>query len=70
MTGRRFTKLDDELMGLGLPLRLVALYGKLAFHAGEDGQCYPSKWATLAKEIGLKRGKDTGPQVYQSPAPA
>ncbi len=48
----RFTKSSDLLIGLGLPPRLVLLYGKLAWHAGADGLCYP-KHATLAREIGL-----------------
>ena len=48
----RFTKSNDQLIGLGLPPRLVLLYGKLAFHAGKDGRCYPTH-ETLAGEIGL-----------------
>jgi hypothetical protein len=53
----RFTKVSDELVALGLPIRLAMLYGKLAFHAGADGRCFPT-WATLAKEIGLKKTED------------
>ena len=52
--GERFTKVDDELVKLGLPPRLVMLYGRLAYHAGTDGKCYPTH-ATLAREVGLKR---------------
>jgi hypothetical protein len=52
MSQDRFTKAYDQLIALGLPPRLVLLYGKLAFHAGADGRCFP-KWATLAKEIGV-----------------
>jgi hypothetical protein len=50
--GDRFTKVDDELVALGLPPRLVMLYGRIVYHAGEDGLCYPTH-KTLAKEIGL-----------------
>ena len=50
----RFTKSSDLLIGLGLPPRLVLLYGKLAWHAGADGLCYPKMPATLAEESGLK----------------
>src|SRR5262245_56767439 len=50
----RFTKVYDELIGLGLPPRLVMLYGRLAYHAGADGKCFP-KHSTLAKEIGLRK---------------
>jgi hypothetical protein len=49
----RFTKAYDQLITLGLSPRLVLLYGKLAFHAGADGKCYPT-WKTLAREIGVK----------------
>jgi hypothetical protein len=49
----RFTKVYDELIGLGLHPRLALLYGKLAFHAGADGKCHP-KHSTLAQEVGLK----------------
>jgi hypothetical protein len=48
----RFTKVYDELIALGLSPRLVLLYGRLVYHAGKDGKCYP-KQSTLAKEIGL-----------------
>jgi hypothetical protein len=48
----RFTKANDDLIGLGLPPRLVLLYGKLAYHA-KSGKCIP-KHSTLAREIGLK----------------
>jgi hypothetical protein len=56
-TPDRFTKAYDQLVALGLPLRLVVLYGRIVYHAGENGLCY-TKWATLAKEIGLKDTKD------------
>ena len=49
----RFTKAYDQLIAVGLSPRLVVLYGKLGFHAGADGKCYPT-WKTLAREIGVK----------------
>jgi hypothetical protein len=48
-----FTKVDDQLIALGLPPRLVLLYGRLRFRALEDGWCYFT-WKTLAEEIGVK----------------
>lgn len=41
-----------DLMKLGLPPRLLQLYGRIRLYAGKDGICY-AKQSTLAKEIGL-----------------
>jgi hypothetical protein len=49
----RFTKVDDELIRLGVPFRAAMLYGKLAYYTREGRLCY-RKWATLAEEVGLK----------------
>ena len=57
----RFTKVDDELVALGLPPRLVMLYGKLAYHAFKDGKCFV-RHEKLAEEIGL-HGKYRDRQV-------
>lgn len=48
-----FTKSYDELVELGLPVRLVLVYGKLQFMAGKNGECWPTQ-ETLAKKCGLK----------------
>ena len=48
-----FIKVPVELLSLGLPSRLLHLYGRLRLHAGKDGKC----WVThdkLAEEIGLR----------------
>jgi Helix-turn-helix domain len=55
-TSQTFIKMHTELLGLGLPRTLVALYGQLEFHAGKDGKCYPTH-ERLAREIGLKDRK-------------
>jgi hypothetical protein len=60
----RFTKSYDELVALGLPKTLVLLYGKLVYHAGKDGKCYPTH-STLAKEIGLRSRKHGRRQVLR-----
>jgi hypothetical protein len=49
----RFTKANDQLISLGLPPRLVLLYGRIAYHAANSGRCF-AKLQTLAQEIGLK----------------
>ncbi len=48
-----FTKVSDELVKLGVPVRAAMLYGKLAYYTREGRLCY-RKWATLAEEVGLK----------------
>ena len=47
----RFTKLDDRLIKLGLPLRLALLYGRLAYRAAIGK--HDLNHGELAKEIGL-----------------
>jgi hypothetical protein len=41
-----------ELMKLGLPPRLLDLYGRIRLYSGKDGTCF-AKQSTLAKEIGI-----------------
>jgi hypothetical protein len=48
-----FTKADDQLIELGLPVRMVMLYGKLEFMCGARGECWGTH-AMLAKKIGLR----------------
>jgi hypothetical protein len=48
-----FVKTDVDLLSLGLPSRLLHLYGRLRLYAGRSGKCCP-KHSTLAKEIGLR----------------
>jgi hypothetical protein len=48
-----FAKLHYELLELGLPMKLVGLYGILEHMAGSKGECWP-KHSTLAAKCGLK----------------
>jgi hypothetical protein len=52
----RFTKSYDELIVVGLHPRLALLYGRLIFHAGKDGRCFP-RHITLTRELGLRDTK-------------
>ena len=49
----RFTKLDDRLIKLGLPLRLALLYGRLAYRAAIGK--HEIEHGELAQEIGVGR---------------
>src|SRR5215831_9265685 len=60
----RFSKAYNDLIELGLPLRLVVLYGRLEFHAGKNGHCHP-RHSTLAKELGLRRRQTIPPLLAE-----
>ena len=49
-----FLQIDPQMLPeLGLPLRLLTLYGRMRLHAGKSGKCFV-RHSVLAKEIGLR----------------